>query len=307
MLEGKADGGKLVENFLVGLLAKVADGHQLALLHVAEILNGLEAVSLQAVVGTDGEIEILQGDGGEVLLRGFLLGRHDGGVLDLLVEVLEELEMFVEDLAGEGDGGLRGHRAIGRDIDGQLLVAGIVSDAVGIDDGLDLQDGGEVAVDGNPADRPVGILVVFGKDEASSSPGVKGHLDVAILGQVAEGQILVDDGDHVRADDETGLDFLLAVDVELERVVGVVVLEFILQDELLDVQDDLDKVFEHAFELGVLMLGTLDFDGIDGKTGKGGKEDTPQGVPHGDSEAALKGRDDETSLRRGDIVLVDLE
>ena len=53
-----------------------------------------------------------------------------------------------------------------------------------------------------------------------------------------------------------------------------------LEADLLEVQDDLNDVFEHARKGCEFVFRTADFHGSDGCAFKGGKEDAAEGVPN---------------------------
>ena len=85
-LEAKTHGLELVLDFLDGLDAKVADVQQIVLGELDELADRVDAGALEAVIGADGEVQVLDllVELGVILLdaRG-----EDGGVLDGLLLV----------------------------------------------------------------------------------------------------------------------------------------------------------------------------------------------------------------------------
>ena len=58
--------------------------------------------------------------------------------------------------------------------------------------------------------------------------------------------------------------------------------------DLLEVEDDVSDIFHHAGEAAEFVLGSFDFDGGDGGTFEGGKQDAAEAVADGVAVTAFK-------------------
>src|SRR5215207_227191 len=75
VLEGQAQFNELCLDLVDGLRTKVADVHQVSLGAGNEFTHGVDALTLEAVVGTDGEVQILDRKG-HVGCQGSVGGRR---------------------------------------------------------------------------------------------------------------------------------------------------------------------------------------------------------------------------------------
>src|SRR5262245_37951334 len=141
------------------LLAEVRDRGELRLRLHDEVADRLDADALEAVVRADAELELLDrevlhpvcerldGDAAVVADRDALAEHVD------LVDVREDRELADEDLGRLGDRVLRVHRAVGGDVETQLVVVGALPDAGGLDVVRDAPNGREDRVDRDDTDR----------------------------------------------------------------------------------------------------------------------------------------------------------
>ncbi len=173
-----------------------------------EVTDGLDADALQAVVRADAELELLDG---EVLHP--VRGRDLGGLtrcrlaeaLDLL-EVGEDGELPDEDLGGLADRILRCDRAVGRDVEDELVVVGALTDARVVDLVRDTAYGGEDRVDRDHADRRLGPTVELGRDVAATAPDRERDLELRLVGEVRELEVGSEDLEICRRLDVCGGD-----------------------------------------------------------------------------------------------------
>ena len=124
---------------------------------------------------------------------------------------------------------------------------------------------------------------------------------------MAEDEILVDNRDHIRANDISGSYDLVALDFELEDVISSIIVALVLQDKLLDLKNDIGQIFDNARKRSVLMTSTFDFDGVDRKTWKRGEQDPSQGITDRDPISLFQGSDRETACIGIDITLLDVK
>src|SRR5579884_3441361 len=151
------------------LLAEVRDRRELVLRLHHEVADRLDADPLQAVVRADAELELLDR---EVLhpVRERGLGAGPGAVdgrglaeaLDLL-QVGEDRELADQDLRRLRERVLRVDRAVGRDVERQLVVVGALADAGGVDLVRDAAHRREDRVHRDDADRVLRPAVQVGR------------------------------------------------------------------------------------------------------------------------------------------------
>src|SRR3712207_3746201 len=128
---------------------EVADVHELLFGHRRELADGVNALALEAVVGPDGELEVL--DRALVLDNGPAAPLPAVGLPLDLVAVGEQPEVVHELLRGVLDGLLRVDAPVGEDLDAQRIEVGPGTGA-GLRDGVvDPLDRREQGVDGDHA------------------------------------------------------------------------------------------------------------------------------------------------------------
>ncbi len=123
------------------LRAEVADVEQVGLAAGDELADRVDAFALEAVVGADRELELLDRQrqvGGQ---RGVRRRRAHVDALGLDVELAGEAEQLDQGLAGGGDGVARTDGRLGLDVDDEPVEVGALLDAGGLDLVLDLQHG----------------------------------------------------------------------------------------------------------------------------------------------------------------------
>src|SRR5580765_643499 len=109
------------------LLPEVADVHQLGLRLLDHVADRVDALALQAVVGADRQVQLLDRD--LVVARELVgLGRTDRHALRL-GQVAEQLDELEQRAAGRRESLTRRDRAIGLDVEDQLVSVGHLLDA----------------------------------------------------------------------------------------------------------------------------------------------------------------------------------
>src|SRR5207248_5018520 len=141
------------------LLAEVRNRCELVLGLHNEVADRLDADPLQAVVRADAELELLDREvlhpASELRFGADPVATDGGGLaeaLDLL-DVSEDRELADQDLCRLGERILRIDRAVGRDVERELVVVGALADACGLDRIRDSPDRREDRVDRDHADR----------------------------------------------------------------------------------------------------------------------------------------------------------
>jgi hypothetical protein len=171
----------------------------------------------------------------------------------------ERAELVDEDLGRPAEGLLRARRAVGLDLDRELVVVGHLTDPHALDPVVDLPDRREDRVDRDHADRQ--LLGPLGAEIADAALDGQVHLDRHVVGvERHQDELGVDDLDVGRLGDVrrghlpgTALD-----QAELDRMRREA-----LQAELLDVQDDLGDVLLDAGDRRELLVDVADLDARD--------------------------------------------
>ena len=199
----------------------------------------------------------------------------------LTVGVGEDLQPVDEDLGGLAQGLFGGDRAVGHDVDDELVVVGALADAGALDDVGHALDGAEDGVDRHDADDGFGPLVAVGRHVAGAASDGKGHLDRAAARQRGDVMVGVEDLELGR-DVDVGRDDLarLVFDQADLDLVGLTVQA---ADDALEVEDDVGHVLFEARQGGELVRDPFDLDRAHGRPFERRQEDTPQrgaeGVP----------------------------
>ena len=183
------------------------------------------------------------------------------------------------------EGLLRGDRAVGLDLDRELVVVGHLTDPHALDPVVDLADRGEDRVDRDDADRQG--LGALGAQVADAALDGQVHLDRHVVGvDRHEDELRVDDLDVGRLGDVRGRDRAGAAldEAELDRVRREA-----LEAELLDVQDDLGDVFLDARDRRELLVDVADLDARDRGAVERRQHHPAEGVAERHAVAGLEG------------------
>src|SRR6187200_2304254 len=173
-------------NLLDRLATEVGDRHELVLGLRREIADRLDADPLEAVVGADTELELLDR---EVLhpvhdrRLGDGLGSSLAEALDR-VEIRKDRELANEDLGRLADRIARIDRAVRRDVEDELVVVGALTDTRSLDLVRDAANRREDRVDRDDADRGLGPAVQLGRDVAATAPDRERDLELALVRDV---------------------------------------------------------------------------------------------------------------------------
>src|SRR6185295_2141033 len=219
------------------------------------------ADALEAVVGAHAELELFD--------REVLHPVHDRSLGDVLwsrlaealdcVQVGEDGELADEDLGRLADRVTRLDRAVGRDVEDELVVVGALTDARRLDLVRDTPHRREDGVDRDDADGGLRPAVELGGDVAAAAADRQGHLELALVAELRELEVLVQDLEvggslNVGGGDRAGT---LLRDVHLD--LGRLAVEE--ADQVLEIENDVGDVLTHARERGELVRDALDLDG----------------------------------------------
>src|SRR5688572_18209675 len=290
VLEGQPHLDQLGLDLVDRLCTEVADVEQVLLRARDQLTHGVDALALEAVVGPDRQVQVLDRKG-EVLRQLLVDGRRaDVDALGLDVELASQAEQIDQGLPGRGDGVARRDRRLGLDVDDQLVEVRALLHTGGLDLVGHLEHGAVDRVDRKPADLVVVALVLHRADVAATTLDDELHLDLALGVQGGDLQVGV-----VHLDARGRLDVSCSHDAgtrlaEHHRDWLVVLAG---DDEALEVEDDLGDVLLDALDRGELVQSRVHLDAGDRGTRDRGQQGTTQRVAERVAEAGLQRFDHE--------------
>ena len=214
-----------------------------------------------------------------------LIGRRLGLLLGAFLEVDEDVQVIADQLRRQRHRVARADRPVGPDVDRQLVVVGRLAEARRLDEVVDLLDRRVHRVDRNPADAEVLVEVLVGRDVAAAALHAHLHVELAALGDGGDVRVRLEDLDVAVGLDVARPHFAGLVDADRQRL-GVVDVQ--LQRNLLEVEDDVGRVLDHAGDRRELVQHAVDLDGGDRRAFDRGQQHAPQRVADGRAEAALE-------------------
>ena len=198
----------------------------------------------------------------------------------------ERVEVLAEDLGSLDERHLGRHRPVGPDLEGQLVVVGLLTDPGLLDLVLDPGDRAEDGVEGNDSDLLGGLALLAGRHVAAAVLDDHLQLERHVVGEGREHEILVDDLDRLVGLHVGTGDGPLGALLDADHAGGVAV---ILDDQALDGQDDVGDVLLDALDGRELVERAGDLDLRDGAALQAGEQNPPQAVADGGAEAPLEG------------------
>src|SRR4051794_19917490 len=285
VLQGQAHLDQLGLDLVDRLRTEVADVEQVLLRARDQLTRGVDALALEAVVGANRQVQVLDREG-EVLRQLLVDGRGtDVDALGLDVELARQAEQLHQRLTCRGDGITRGDRRLGLDVDDQLVEVGALLDSGGLDLVGHLEHGAVDRVDGQPADLVVRALVLHRGDVATTALDDELHLDLALVvqgGDLQVGVVHLDTG----GDLDVGSGHDAGAGLAQHHGHRLVVLAG--DHEALEVEDDLGDVFLDALDGGELVQGTLHLDAGHGGPRDRGQQGATQRVAERVAEAGFQ-------------------
>src|SRR5450631_4241276 len=245
------------------LRTEVADVEQVGLAASEKLTHGVDALTLETVVGPDGQVEIL--DRQSKISRECGVGGRGAHVdtFGLDVELAGQAEELDQGLACGRHGITGSHRVLGLDVDDELVEVGALLDAGGLDLVGHGQHGRVDRVNRNSTDLGVTGLVLLSRDVAATALDGELHLDLALGIEGGDVQVRVVHLDPSRGGDVSGSDRTRALLAQVHHD-GFVVLTG--DDQSLDIKDDLGDVFLDAGDRGELVQHAVDAQARHGRT-----------------------------------------
>ena len=276
-----------------------------------QVADRLDAGALQAVVGADADLELL--DQAVVALarpappapsprrrrsrRGSVSSSTRSGVG-------EDRQRLDQDLGGLAQRGARLDRAVGLDLERELVEVRALADASGVDRVGGAADRREDRVDRDHADRLVLGLVLLGRRVAAAAADRHVHLELGLLLERRDRRVGVEDLDARGQVDVLRRD--LAGAGGDQRHLDLVGVGVHAHDDVLEVEDDVGDVLLDARDRRELVRDALDPDALDRGAAKRGEQHAAEAVAEGVAEALVEGLDRERPLVVGDVLLADL-
>ena len=157
-------------------------------------------------------------------------------------------------------------------------------------------------IDRNESESEIGVEVLVGRDVAAAALEAHLHVELAAFRQRGDVDVLVEDLDVAVGLDHAAGDHAGLVGAQVERL-GAFARE--LEGNLLEVENDVGRVFDHAGDGLELVQHALNADGGDGSAFNGAEQRAAQGVADGGAEAPLKRLGAELSVGVGKRLGID--
>ena len=185
--------------------------------------------------------------------------------------------------------------AVGPHFEGELVVVGDLAETRGFHGVVALAHRGVNRVDGNETDAEVFVEILVGGDVAAAALEAHFHIELAAFADGGDVNVFVQHLDIRVGLDHAGGDHAGLVGAQVDGF-GRVAAE--LEGNLLQVQDDVGRVLDHAGDRLELVQHAFDLHRRDCGSLDRRQQHAPQGVADGGAEAAFK------RLRPEDAVLI---
>src|SRR5450755_1735957 len=278
------------------LLTEIRRAQQFDFRALHEVADVMDVLGLEAIRAAHRELEFIdrpQQDRIELHLGGL------GNRLVFPLQIDEHRQLVLEDAAGPTDGLFRLDRAVGLDVDDELVEVSALLDAGRFDRVGHATHWAEGRIEQQAADGTALLLechALHRRPVAAAALDFKQHVELTRLGQIGNDELGVYHLDVViglniaRGDRSRAL----LVQAQLGAVARVPA-----ERHGLEVQQHIDHVFLYTLEAGVLVQHAVDLDFGDGSTRHGGEQHAPQSVAQRMAESALEGLDHHARLTRG--------
>src|SRR5215216_6717098 len=251
---------------------EVADVQQILLATRHQLRDGVDALTLEAVVGPYRQVEILDR---QSEVRGQLLidwRRADLNAFSFHIELTSKAEELDQRTTCRSDGIARTDGRLGLYIQDQLVKVGALLDTGRLDLVGDLQHRRVNRIDRDTADLGVGSLVLHCGDVATAPLNYQLHIEPAGVIQGGNVQLWVV---HLDTGWRGNICGSYLTGARLAQVHRDRLVLFGGHNQALEVQDDLGDIFDDALQSGELMQVAVDLDARHGRARNRGQQRTP--------------------------------
>src|SRR6201996_6725199 len=268
-----------------GLLTEVADVEQVGLGARHQFSDGVHALTLEAVVGPHGQIQVVdrQRERGDVV--GLGRRRPDLDALGLGVEFPCQAEQFDQGLTRRLQGVAGGDRTLGLDVQDQLVEVGALLDTGGVHLVGDLEHRRVDGIDWDTADFSTGGTVLHRWHVTTTALDDELDLELALVVQRRDVHAGVVHRDTRGRHDVTRGDLTRAL---LAQVHGDRLVLLGRYDQTLEVQDDVGDILFDAGHGGELVQHAVDANAGDGRAGNRRQQRAPQRIAKGVTKSRLQ-------------------
>ncbi len=193
--------------------------------------------------------------------------------------VFEQLGCQADSIGGQ-------HSAVGPHFERELVVVGDLAETSGFDDIVDAAHRRVDRVHGNEAQTQIGVEILVGGDVAAATLQAHFHLEPAAFRDGGDVNVLVENLDVAVGFDHAGRNDARLVGAQIKRL-GTVARE--LEGNLLEIQDDVGGVFNHAGDRLELVQHALDANRGNCGALDRAEQRAAKGVADGCAKSALKG------------------
>ena len=213
-------------------------------------------------------------------------------------------ELADQDLGRLPDRVARIERAVRRDVEDELVVVRALADARRLDLVRDAPNRREDRVDRDDADRRLRATVQLGRNVAAATADREGHLELALVGDVRDLELRVQDLEVGRCLDVSRRDDAGALLGDVHLDLGRRAVE--ADDEVLEVEDDVRDVLANARKRRELVGDALDLHRGDRGALERRQQHATKRVPERVTEAAVERLDREHAAMVVGVLVDDL-
>ena len=215
---------------------------------------------------------------------------------DLLVG--EEHEVLDENFCGLFQSLFGVNRPVGGNFQIQLLVVGLLLDAVVFDRVLHVLDGREDRVDRKRSELAFSGSVLLGRHVAAAFADRERHLHLRSRGQVTDHQVGIEDLEERQViRDISGSQLRNTRNVN-GYFFGILIIDCADKTNLLQIEDDVQHILHHTGDSGKLVIDTGYLDSRDCVTLQRREQNTTQSVTDSHTESGLQRSEFELPERR---------
>ena len=198
----------------------------------------------------------------------------------------------------------RRNGTVGPHFESQLVVVGDLSETRGFDGVIALAHRRVHGIDRNESDAEILVEVLVGGNVAAAALQAHFHVELAAFADRRDVNVFVQHFDVAIGFDHAAGDHAGLIGAQVNRLRRIARK---LERNLLQVEDDVGRVLDHAGDRLEFVQHAFHLHRGDGRAFDRAQQHAPQGIAHGSAEAALKGLRPEHSVLVGEGGGVDCE